>query len=177
MFESDSDERLMELYRAGEEHAFDELFERYRNRVFGYIHQHIRDPKAADDIFQTTFLKLHSSRAKYETGRSFGAWIFTICRNVIMDHLRHISRNMEDVNEAVIGRAESLAESPEKISEAGTMSQWIQKVPVNQGEALRLRYEEDLDFEGIARRLSTTQENARQLISRALRTLRKRVNK
>ncbi len=43
----------------------------------------------------------------------------------------------------------------------------------NQRQAIVLRYGEDFSFEEIARRLETTSPNARQLVSRALKRLRK----
>ncbi len=43
----------------------------------------------------------------------------------------------------------------------------------NQRQAIVLRYGEDFSFEEIARSLETTSSNARQLVSRALKRLRK----
>lgn len=175
MFENETDEELMVLYLAGNERAFEALFARYRNRVYGYVDKYIKDPRVADDLFQIVFLKLHRSRTRFDTRLLFGPWLFTICRNVIFDHLRGTQRSRER-----LGKAEDAMEIATTIQEEEpdtALEELLKIVPDRQREAVRLRYEEGLDFEAIAHRLNTTQENARQLISRAVRAIKKRVNR
>jgi len=57
-----SDEELMKAYQLGNAEAFELLYGRYSPRVYGYLCKKISNRVAADDVFQTIFLKLHKFR-------------------------------------------------------------------------------------------------------------------
>ena len=78
----------MALYTAGKAEAFTELFDRYKGRVLAYMLKQLRNEKTAEDLLQQVFFKLHRSRSLYDPGRLFPAWLFSICRNVLVDHFR-----------------------------------------------------------------------------------------
>ena len=52
-----TDEQLVCEYANGNNEAFDTLLIRYKQRLFSYIFQMVRDRDLADDIFQETFIK------------------------------------------------------------------------------------------------------------------------
>lgn len=164
----------MVLYLAGNEGAFDELFTRYRKRVYGFISKKIHDPKTVEDLFQTTFLKLHRSREHYEPGRLFSAWLFTICRNVIFDHLRKEKRAKQHRDQA--SEETPLIEFSTEKPDPQEKDEVLSLVSEKQRELLKLRYEEELAFEQIAVRMNTTAGNIRQMISRTVRSLKGKRN-
>jgi RNA polymerase sigma-70 factor (ECF subfamily) len=153
MPEGKTDEVLMTEYRLGDDSAFAILYERHSTKVFGFLRAKTSSDVLARDIFQTTFLKLHSTRGRYQPGLPFLPWIFAICRNELIDTMRKKSRNLEDATES---QTVSLAELPEA-----------------QRKAVELRYQDDLAFEAIATKLNTSSENARQLVSRGVKALRR----
>jgi len=57
-----TDEELMLAYQRGEAQAFEELFARYRTRLFTYLRRAIGDPVQAEDLLQTLFLRVHRAR-------------------------------------------------------------------------------------------------------------------
>ena len=154
----------MQAYQLGTEEAFEELYRRYAGRVFGFLKSKTRDEALAQDIFQSTFLKLHRSRASYNSMFPFLPWLFTICRSEMLDAFRKKARTKEDSVEAIYEI---------KIDEANEVSQLdLSSLPPKQKEALELRFQQGLSFEEIATRLQTGTGNARQLVSRAVRFLR-----
>lgn len=76
MYESSDDESLMALYIGGDEVAFRALYGRYRKRVYGFLSKRVYDATAAEELCQTTLLKLHRSRGRYREGELFAAWVF-----------------------------------------------------------------------------------------------------
>ncbi len=169
-YERREDEELMTGYIAGDEAAFYELYRRYRPRAYGFFSKRVRERTVVDELFQLAFLKLHRSRERYQPGRLFSAWFFTICRNVVIDYFRQQGRLPEIVNtEAAIENA-SAAESIR--TDSALPTELLETLSANQREAVRLRYEEELDFEEIAHELRTSQENVRQLISRGMKKIR-----
>lgn len=164
----------MDLYLAGNEEAFDELFHRYRARVYGYLFKKVKDPRSVEDLFQATFLNLHRSREHYQKGRLFSAWLFTICRNAVIDFRRKESRGVQitdqDPNDLTIPIETSDPKSD-------NLKEVLSLVSEKQRELLKYRYEEELEFEEIAASMNTTAANVRQMISRTIRKIKKAVQK
>ena len=86
------DERLFEQYRAGDLDAFRQLVERYRNDLVRFLYRLTGSAHAAEDVFQDTFLQVHTSAASFDTSRRFKPWLFTIAANKGRDYLRKKGR-------------------------------------------------------------------------------------
>lgn len=166
-----SDEELMESYKMGETIAFEVLFERHSGRVQGYLQKKLFSPKEAQDLLQEVFFKLHRSRHLYNGTLPFSPWLFSITRSIWLDHLK--KRNLEDATEQ--GKLEALQPVAHiaRVSDASAGQEILDRLPASQEEAVRLRVFDEATFEEIATRLSTSPDNARQLVSRGLRKLRK----
>ncbi|MGK5085416.1 RNA polymerase sigma factor [Bdellovibrionota bacterium FG-1] len=161
-----SSEALMTAYQQGDEAAFAALYQRHSRKVYGFLVKKLRDQAMADDVFQATFLKLHQSRASYDPAFGFLPWLFTICRNTLIDAVRKKQRTQEDADPVAIENAQ------ERVQEEGHILPDLAVLSVTQRQAIELRYSEDLSFEKIAEKLSTSPVNVRQLISRAVKKLR-----
>ena len=51
-----SDEALMLDFRRGSREAFEELFARYREPLYGFFRRRLPSPERAEDLAQETFL-------------------------------------------------------------------------------------------------------------------------
>lgn len=87
-----SDGELVEAWGAGDRLAAQELVERYYRSVFRFFD--LRVGAAADDLTQRTFLGCVESRARLRQVGSFRAFLFSIARNLLWNHLRR--RTVED---------------------------------------------------------------------------------
>lgn len=167
-----SDEKLMTAYANGNMQAFEQLFARHKGRILGYLYNKLRDRDEAEEVFQTTFAKLHAARDKYREDIPFLPWIFSITRNALIDHLRRnqVYRKNLVFSDESIGNATAV-ESP-KTSVGNTIA-GLATLSHRQREVLELRFDQDFSFDEIAARLQTSNGNARQMVSRAIRHLRK----
>ncbi|HKM30491.1 MAG TPA: sigma-70 family RNA polymerase sigma factor [Bacilli bacterium] len=68
-------------YLAGQEDAFDVIYEETQKTVFLSIFNIIKDRNLVEDIMQDTYLKAINSIESYRLGTNFKAWIATIARN------------------------------------------------------------------------------------------------
>lgn len=83
-----SDDELVLRFRAGDEQAFAVLYERYVERIYGFIARLLRDRDVAADVTQEVFVKaLGGLRARTVQG-SVRSWLFTIARNAAIDYQR-----------------------------------------------------------------------------------------
>jgi RNA polymerase sigma-70 factor (ECF subfamily) len=87
-----SDAELLTRYTAGDEDAFRELVNRYRNSLYAFLRQFLNRQDLVEDVFQETFLQLFSSRASFDTSRPLRPWLFTIAANKAKDALRKWQR-------------------------------------------------------------------------------------
>lgn len=118
-------------------------------------------------MFQGTFMKLHSSRKLYDPSFKFTPWLFTVCQSVLKDHLRKKSKILEDANEEI------LEQTPGSQYTQNSDSLSFDSLEERQRVALEMRYGEDLSFDEIAKKLQTSPGNIRQIVSRAIKKMRK----
>ena len=77
-----TDDELIALVQAQNTRAFDELYRRHKNAVYGYCMRIFAGNRSAvDDACQETWMKVVRRAETYQQGRSFKAWVMTIARN------------------------------------------------------------------------------------------------
>ena len=72
----------------GDVEAFEELFRAYQREVYGWVVRIVRDPAAAEDLTLETFWRIHRAHARFDPGRSFGAWARRVATNAALDYLK-----------------------------------------------------------------------------------------
>ena len=87
-----TDEQLIDLFRAGDAHAFTQLVKRYEKELYNYLLRFVGRGSMAEDIFQETFLQVHISVDTFQSNRRFRPWLYTIASNKARDHLRSQAR-------------------------------------------------------------------------------------
>jgi RNA polymerase sigma-70 factor (ECF subfamily) len=86
-----SDNHLMQAFReTNDERSFEELYLRYFRMIVLFQQRDWRliNWQDAEDLAETTFLKVIQSKNQFDAKRSFKAWLFTIAMNVKVDFLR-----------------------------------------------------------------------------------------
>jgi len=83
-----TDEELIRRFQAGDETAFEEIVNRYKNRLMNFAYRFVLDREEAEDIVQDTFLKVYQNRYAYKEIAKFSTWIYTITANLAKTILR-----------------------------------------------------------------------------------------
>jgi RNA polymerase sigma-70 factor (ECF subfamily) len=83
-----TDEELIAGCRRGDEASFDQIFERYRSRLYTFIWRYVRGNEAAEDIFQETFVRVFARAGSYQRRAKVSTWIYTIAANLCRDELK-----------------------------------------------------------------------------------------
>ena len=80
---ADFDEReLIDRCRTGDETAFAELVDRYKNVVYGLVYRMTGDRSQADDLAQEVFLKVYRGLPYFRGEARLSTWIYRIVANV-----------------------------------------------------------------------------------------------
>jgi len=83
-----SDEDLIERFQNGDEQAYVELVNRYRNRLINFVYRFTNDSEKSEDIVQDTLIKLYTHKHYYKKIAKFSTWIYTIAANYAKTELR-----------------------------------------------------------------------------------------
>jgi len=83
-----TDEELIRRFQAGDETAFEEIVNLYKNRLMNFAYRFVLDREEAEDIVQDTFLKVYQNRYAYKEIAKFSTWIYTITANLAKTILR-----------------------------------------------------------------------------------------
>jgi RNA polymerase sigma-70 factor (TIGR02952 family) len=104
---------LVERAQAGEAEAFGQLYDRYADMVFRYLYHRVSDRQTAEDFTSETFVRaLRRIDSLSFQGRDVGAWLVTIARNIVRDHVKS-SRFRLEVTTADMRDADRVTAGPE----------------------------------------------------------------
>ncbi len=169
--------RAMNRYAAGEASAFLVLHRGLYARLYGYLLRMRGSSHVAEDLAQETFLRMHRARSTFAIGASVVPWMYTIARNVLIDHSRSAkTRSAEELSleTAPDHRDESAdTESAALASEAARIvDRTLQILPTSQREAFVLLRYEGLSVHDAAEVLGTTPAAVKLRAFRAYEALR-----
>ncbi len=87
-----TDEQLIAEFQGGDELAFVELVDRYKDRLINFVYRFLNDMTDAEDLVQETFLKVYKKKHAYREIAKFSTWIYTIAGNLARSELRKRKR-------------------------------------------------------------------------------------
>jgi len=188
MIREDSDEIMMLRYKEGDTEAFRTLMMRYRHSLMSFAYRFVGNTQVAEDVFQDTFLRIIRGADRYRPSARFITLLYTIARNLCIDHLRkqryrrHLSleatTRSDEGNSASLG---DMIESPDvgadrKMLRKGlknALTRGINSLPLEQREVFLLREYEGMRFNEIAKITRTSVNTAKSRMRYALAALRK----
>lgn len=87
-YQLDDDELLVKRAQRGDLAAFDQLVERYKQRLYATIYHMTSNHEDANDLLQETFVKAHQSLRKFKGRSSFYTWVYRIAVNRTINFLK-----------------------------------------------------------------------------------------
>ena len=169
--------------RRGDLNALSELIARYQNRLYRYLLRMVHQPAEAEDLFQQTWLKVVEKIRSFDASRNFDAWLFTLARNLAIDHLRRIRPQSLDEplahdapGDTAADRLPSGEPAPfDRVLAAERqrhIAEGMAELPLIYREVLALRFEEEMKIEEIAQVTSTPLSTVKTRLRRSLDQLR-----
>lgn len=168
-------DRLVARATRRDPYAFAELYERYADRVYGFVRLRVRDVRDAEEIVETVFLKAWQALPEYEQrGLPFSAWLFRIARNAVIDEARRSGREplLAEVAEAEgLPAACRVEEAALSRLDAQRVRAAIGLLTEEQTAVVTMRFLWDLSLKDTADVLDRTEGAVKALQHRALRAL------
>jgi RNA polymerase sigma factor (sigma-70 family) len=173
-----TDEELVAAFKGGDVRAFDTLFDRYGQRIFGYVYRSVSDPALAEELTQDIFLKVFLHLRRTATDTTFKAWIYRIATTTCIDAYRTAARRPVPVRdeEALALVVDRAAGDPEQRAIQREQRRAVQRtldaLPAHYRQALILRQLQGLAYAEIGEALGVTVEAVTSLIHRARQAFR-----
>src|SRR5215210_8610336 len=152
-----SDEELMRRTQNGDKQAYALLYERYSASVLSYLYRMLGNVEDVESIGQEVFLRAFRFAPTYRYPQKFSTWLFTITRNLAINHSRRRKRspvrnitelNLEGVDISgdpyqVAARATDDVEKQEEIAQ---VLRALDELPTDQKEVIVLGVFQDLSY-------------------------------
>ncbi len=162
----------------------DECVDRYQHRLYRFLLRLVKDPAAAEDLFQQTWLQVLRKQGSFDARRDFEPWLFSVARNLAVDHLRR--RQPESLDEPMEASSGSHADAvPSAALDAlerllggersALLLRAMDRLPALYREVLTLRFEEEMKPEQISVVLGAPVTTVKTRLARGLRQLRAEV--
>jgi len=153
----------MQAFKRDETLAFRELFDRYKNAIYGFVRRRVDDPGRAEEIAQDVFLALVQQRRSYEARASFRTFLYRIALNRVASERRKMAEAPAPNPNVAAGGDISLVQ---QIREA------LARLEREQREIVMLREYEGLNYQEIAQVLNVPLGTVRSRLFRAKLALR-----
>lgn len=164
-----SDEQLMVAFSRGSADAFNELFSRYKQPLFGFFRRRIADPDQAEELTQETFLAVLRASSRYEPRALFRTYLYAIGFKLLRAHRRKAVFRATFLGAAGGGREPA---SHNAVDVEVLLRQAVGKLESLDREILLLREFEELNYAEIAELLSLPVNTVRSRLFRARMALR-----
>lgn len=159
--------------------AFGRFYDRYEAAVAGYFIRRTRVSEVAADLTAEVFAAALDGAARYRPeGATAAAWLFAIAHNVLASSLRRGAVEARARRRVGVAPIELHEDSLARLG-AAEGERWVRemldRLPVDQREAVRARVLDERDYGDIARELRTSELVVRKRVSRGLAALRQRM--
>ncbi|MFV1983360.1 MAG: RNA polymerase sigma factor [Thiohalomonadales bacterium] len=185
--EHEQDENLMLRYRDGDAAAFEVLYTRHKEILFGYFVRQCPERALAEELFQDSWMSIINSRKNYVVLAKFKTYMFTIAHNKLIDYYRRkkiqVTESLDfddsDNESGVNNLPARTQDQPEQIiateQKQNRLLEAIKLLPELQREVFLLREESGLSLDEIAHITGVNMETAKSRLRYAVKSLKKTI--
>ena len=177
-----TDEDLIERFQKGDEQAYIELVNRYRDRLMNFVYRFVNDYEQSEDIAQETLIKLYTHKHYYKKIAKFSTWIYTIAANLAKSELRKKkTRKVTNLSQMSTQEKEYELPADQPDTDQAIESEFIekriqaaiQKLPLHFKTVTILREIQELSYEEISKIVDAPLGTVKSRINRARLQLQK----
>ena len=177
-----SDEDLIKRFQDGDEQAYVELVNRFRDRLMNFVYRFTSDSEQSEDIVQETLIKLYTHKHYYKKIAKFSTWIYTIAANYAKTELRK-KKNRKITNLSQMSSDEKDYDLPSVQPDADQLieSEYLEKriqsaintLPLHFKTVIVLRDVQELSYDEISNIVEVPLGTVKSRINRARLQLQK----
>ena len=171
-----SDEELMKLMSKGNQRAFDEIYMRYADVLFGYFMKMLaRDKEKCEDMVHDLFAKIIRKPDYFDVNRSFRTWVFSVACNMCKNEYKRMSVRKYVSNEfEPTNSIQSDSDTLQKVHESGFSESFykaLNKLDDKHKSVFSLRHFEGFSMKEIAETLNINEGTVKSRLFYATKIL------
>jgi RNA polymerase sigma-70 factor (ECF subfamily) len=169
-----TDAQLVSALQQGDGAAFEVLYHRHKDAVFGYCYRMLHQRGASEDVVQETFVKVLNASHTLRDVQSFLPWLYRIAHNGVLMTLRN--RSMVPLEESgEIPSDESPFDTAVANERSASLREHLAALRPEYREALLLREYQQMTYAEIALATESTESAVKSRIFKARRALAERI--
>ena len=175
-----TDEQLMARAKAGNDAAFEELYDRYARRMKGFFFLQLGgDEELAADATHDVFLRAYEARNRYQEGKNVSTWLFTIAYNICRNHYRS---NAYEMQLSATLDAEPISEEQIEVQlDAAALddalAQVLSELPPPLHQLFSLHYQEELTIPQVAEIVGIPEGTVKSRLHKTMNIIRKKLKR
>jgi RNA polymerase sigma-70 factor (ECF subfamily) len=170
------DSELVRQAKLGDENAYQQIVDLYREAVFRLAYLIIGDAHDAEDIAQETFIRAYGSLNRFDDSRPLRPWLLQIAANLARNKQRSVGRYWSAIKRFARVTPEISDNAVERRAiqhaEADALWQAVRRLTAHEQEIIYLRYFLNLSVEETADALDVRPGTVKSRLHRALKQLR-----
>ena len=169
-----NEQQLVVAWKNGDSGAFAGLFDLYGRKIYDYLFYRTHHKETAEDLASTVFLKALERGQSFDPEKgSFGAWIYRIAHNTLIDQYRanRPTADIEDIWD-LLASGEDVARDADARERLRAVEKRLAELPAGQREVLILRLWDGLTYAEIAELTGKSEAAGKMAFSRGLSALR-----
>lgn len=172
------DSILVKKLRKGDVKAFDAVFEKYGNRLFGFVLKYLKSKEEAEELVQDVFLKIWENRKSLKSNTSLKSYLFTITYHNICKSFRkkQLKTKLEEEIESTNEISRNTEEQTNYDSLLELIERLIDRLPPRQKEVFKIRWTKGYSSREIAKEMNISPGTVDNHISATLKYLRKHIS-
>ena len=172
-----NERELVERCRSGDEGAFQELVERYKDLVFALIARTMQDRSRAEDLAQDVFLRVHRGLPYFRGEAQLSTWIYRIVANVcLQDQTRpRATESLDDerTRARVVDKTSVTDRKFGDLELRDRLEKAIARLPPNYRLLIAAHYLDGVQYEALAEALQLPLGTVKTQLHRAKQQLRR----
>jgi RNA polymerase sigma-70 factor, ECF subfamily len=172
----ETDDVLIQRIREGDDDAFGEIVDRYKDPLVNYLTHLVRSRDRAEEIAQDAFVRLYRNAAKYRDQERLGPYLFRIATNLVVTEARRQKRWS-----LLLPRLHASSKHSAPPADVPVLADEIQRQVTSALERLPLKYRaplvlfeiEEWSYDEISKSLEIASGTVKSRISRARELMRR----
>jgi RNA polymerase sigma-70 factor (ECF subfamily) len=166
------DQKIIDKVLNGQTNAFSELVDNYKDMVFTLALRMMKDRSLAEEVSQTTFIKIYKKLNSFKGQSKFSSWVYRITYNTCLDELRKRKKSYKlvEINEYTeheLVSFENVLDKMHREELSETIKLGLKELPGEMAFLITLYYFEVYSVKEIAKTLNVKPNNAKVKLHRA----------
>lgn len=178
-----SDMEIISQILLGDQNAYAELVDKYRNYVFTIVLRYVKSREDAEEVSQDVFVKAYRSLADFKGTAKFSTWLYTVTTTTCITFLRKKKLEVQSLdNERVFATADNIdsgmsANQVEQKAKVNMVNEAIKMLNPDDAQVLTLFYKGEQSLEEIAHIMGKEQNAVKVQLHRARTRLKEKMQK